>query len=259
MLTPNSQARRAIPAVDTLLKAPAFGPLIHDFGRSMTLECLRGVLSEQRRRLALERGATAPDEDTLAAECRERLAATARPSLRPVFNLTGTVLHTNLGRALYPAEAVAAAVQAMARPVNLEYDLDGAGRGERDSHVEDWLLRADRRRGGSRRQQQRRRGASSRSTPLAARPRGGRVARRAGRDRRRVPHARHHGARRLRAARGRHDQPHAPARLRRARSAPRTARADEGACQQLRDPAASPRRCSSRGAGRHRARARRCR
>ena len=141
MLNSNSQARRAIPAVDTLLKAPAFETLLVEFGRPLVLDCLRNLLAEQRRRLAGERGATAPGEETLAAACRERLATAARPSLRPVFNLTGTVLHTNLGRALYPAEAVAAATQAMARPVNLEYDIDGAGRGERDSHVEDRLLR----------------------------------------------------------------------------------------------------------------------
>ncbi|VTU32744.1 L-seryl-tRNA(Sec) selenium transferase [Variovorax sp. SRS16] len=141
MLTSTSPARRAIPAVDALLKAPAFEALARDFGRPSVLACLRQLLAEQRRRLAAERAATAPDEESLAAECGERLAAAARPSLRPVFNLTGTVLHTNLGRALYPAEAVAAATQAMLRPVNLEYDVDGAGRGERDSHVEERLLR----------------------------------------------------------------------------------------------------------------------
>ncbi|VTU27504.1 L-seryl-tRNA(Sec) selenium transferase [Variovorax sp. PBS-H4] len=141
MLTSTRQARRAIPAVDTLLKAPAFQALASEFGRPRILDCVRNLLAEQRRRLSGERAAAAPDEETLAEECRARLSAAARPSLRAVFNLTGTVLHTNLGRALYPAEAVAAATQAMARPVNLEYDVDGAGRGERDSHVEDRLLR----------------------------------------------------------------------------------------------------------------------
>jgi L-seryl-tRNA(Ser) seleniumtransferase len=136
-----SPARRAIPSVDALLKLPAFGALIAEFGRPPVLDCLRTLLAEQRRRLAQERAAVVPDEETLASECHERLAAGARPSLRPVFNLTGTVLHTNLGRALYPEEAVKAAVQAMARPVNLEYDIEGAGRGERDSHVEERLLR----------------------------------------------------------------------------------------------------------------------
>jgi L-seryl-tRNA(Ser) seleniumtransferase len=142
-MMPNAtqQARRAIPAVDALLRTSAFMALVQDFNRALVLECVRGLLGEQRRRLSVERATAAPDEETLAQECRERLTSAARASLRPVFNLTGTVLHTNLGRALYPDEAMVAAVQAMTRPVNLEYDIDGAGRGERDSHVEDRLLR----------------------------------------------------------------------------------------------------------------------
>jgi len=141
MPSSSSKARRAIPAVDTLLNAPAFAALMQAFGRPLVLACLRSLLAEQRRRLAIERSALCPDEETLGAECLVRLSAAAQPSLRPVFNLTGTVLHTNLGRALYPAGAVAASTQAMTRPVNLEYDVEGAGRGERDSHVEARLLR----------------------------------------------------------------------------------------------------------------------
>jgi L-seryl-tRNA(Ser) seleniumtransferase len=71
----------------------------------------------------------------------DRLEAAARPSLKRVFNLTGTVLHTNLGRALLPPEAVAAAAEAMANACNLEYDLAEGGRGERDDHVEAMLCR----------------------------------------------------------------------------------------------------------------------
>ncbi|HYF20016.1 MAG TPA: L-seryl-tRNA(Sec) selenium transferase, partial [Ramlibacter sp.] len=141
MLTSSSPARRAIPSVDALLQLPAFQALAAEFGRKPLVDCIRTLLAEQRRRLAADRSGAVPDEETLAAECRERLSAAARPSLRPVFNLTGTVLHTNLGRALYPREAVDAAAQAMARPVNLEYDLAGAGRGERDDHVEQRLVR----------------------------------------------------------------------------------------------------------------------
>jgi L-seryl-tRNA(Ser) seleniumtransferase len=141
MLVPSSHGRRSIPSVDALLKTLSFERLTGVFGRPQVVSCLRELLADQRGRLAQAQDAAVPDEEMLAAQCGERLAAAARPSLRPVFNLTGTVLHTNLGRALYPQEAIAAASQAMARPVNLEYDLDGAGRGERDAHVESRLLK----------------------------------------------------------------------------------------------------------------------
>ncbi|MES2482891.1 MAG: L-seryl-tRNA(Sec) selenium transferase [Pseudomonadota bacterium] len=141
MLVSSSHVRRSIPSVDALLKTTHFTRLVSEFGRPQVVACLRELLADQRRRLSQAHAAAVPDEETLAAECGERLAAAARPSLRPVFNLTGTVLHTNLGRALYPQEAIAAATQAMARPVNLEYDVDGAGRGERDAHVEARLLK----------------------------------------------------------------------------------------------------------------------
>src|SRR6476660_5637270 len=65
----------------------------------------------------------------------DALARRFPASQRPVFNMTGTVLHTNLGRAPLPPEAAAAAAQALASATNLEFDLATGRRGERDEHV----------------------------------------------------------------------------------------------------------------------------
>ena len=130
----------AVPAVDRVLNFPAIQALAGEYGRKPTLAAVRGVLDrlrEQARGGGLAVGSA--DESRLAAQVLAALEQAARPSLRPVFNLTGTVLHTNLGRAPLPEEAVARAVEVMRQPSNLEYDLAGGARGERDSLVEPLL------------------------------------------------------------------------------------------------------------------------
>lgn len=133
--------RASLPSVDRLISSAEVVRLAERYGRTLLLEAVRAVLAEQRTRLASDPGARCPADEVLAAACAARVEALLRPSLRPVINLSGTVLHTNLGRALLPEAAIAAAVEAMARPVNLEYDMDEAARGERDGHVEAWLTR----------------------------------------------------------------------------------------------------------------------
>ena len=130
--------RATLPSVDKLLAHAASPALLHEHGHSTVVAALRAVLTEARLRMADSPVPTAAsfNEDTLITLCTQRLAAAAKPHLQAVFNLTGTVLHTNLGRALLPQEAIDAVSTAMRMPVNLEFDLDSAARGDRDDLVE---------------------------------------------------------------------------------------------------------------------------
>lgn len=138
MLNDPAAARRALPSVDRLLGCPAATPLVAAYGRSRVTTILRIALEAERKRLA-QADASAYDETRFLQHCARALEQGSEPSLKPVFNLTGTVLHTNLGRAVMPESAARAVYAAMTRPVNLEFDLDDGARGERDSHVERWL------------------------------------------------------------------------------------------------------------------------
>ena len=129
-----------IPSVDRLLGRPAIASLRERHGRTQVVAALRGHLEALRARAlagALERAALG--DDAIAAAVESRLAEASRPRLGPVFNLTGTVLHTNLGRAVLPDAAVDALVGVARGPVNLEFDLAAGRRGDRDAVVDDLL------------------------------------------------------------------------------------------------------------------------
>ena len=113
------------PSVDRMANWPALAPLIECAGRPLVVEALR-AWAEARRGMA-----DVADETACARWCTARLSSLVTPSQRRVFNLTGTVLHTNLGRALLAEEAIEAAVTAMRSPTTLEYDLSGGARGDR--------------------------------------------------------------------------------------------------------------------------------
>ncbi len=119
-----------LPSVDSLLRDPGAEVLLARFGRTATLAVLRQSLDRLRRDGAFPTGAAAVLD--FAADA---LAALFAVGQRPVFNLTGTVLHTNLGRAPLPPEAAQAAAAAMAGATSLEFDLATGRRGERDEHV----------------------------------------------------------------------------------------------------------------------------
>jgi L-seryl-tRNA(Ser) seleniumtransferase len=127
-------ALRRLPSVDQVLKTEVALDAIARYGRQATVAAVRDALEEARAALlAGTRMATA--EFHLAEIAQARLDAASRASLRPVFNLTGTVLHTNLGRAVLAEEAASAALTAMRSTVALEYDLETGERGERDDHL----------------------------------------------------------------------------------------------------------------------------
>ncbi|MEE7535955.1 L-seryl-tRNA(Sec) selenium transferase [Klebsiella huaxiensis] len=129
-----------LPAIDRLLREPAFSTLLTQYGHSQTVTLLRQMLEEARE--YIRQSQALPDwSDDWLQETTRRLTQTQQSALRPVFNLTGTVLHTNLGRAIQAEAAVEAVAQAMRAPVTLEYDLDDAGRGHRDRALADLLCR----------------------------------------------------------------------------------------------------------------------
>jgi len=125
-----------LPSVDALLRAPESEVLLARFGRTALTATLRDVLSGRRmeRRFDASTGQIIEDAKTL-------LATQFAASQRPVFNMTGTVLHTNLGRSPLPPEAAAAAAAALRSATTVEFDLETGHRGERDDHVAPLLCR----------------------------------------------------------------------------------------------------------------------
>jgi L-seryl-tRNA(Ser) seleniumtransferase len=126
-----------LPSVSRLLSDTRVMALVDMHGHPVVATLARTVLAAARD--AARAGATVPDAGSLVARMIAGSDALARPRLRAVFNLTGTVLHTNLGRAPLPEEAVEALITAARCPCALEYDLDDGRRGDRDDIVGDLL------------------------------------------------------------------------------------------------------------------------
>jgi len=129
-----------IPSLDRLLNSEPFAPLRARCGHTQVTAALRADL-DRLRALALADGlsAHAVTAGAVAARVGAELARRAAPRLRSVFNLTGTVLHTNLGRAVLGEAALESVVRALKSPVNVEFDLGTGERGDRDDVVEPLL------------------------------------------------------------------------------------------------------------------------
>jgi L-seryl-tRNA(Ser) seleniumtransferase len=127
-----------LPQIQTLLALPAIAPLIARYSHAQTAVALRTVIASLRADLLAGPGADLPDFTgaPFAARIARMIEEAHAPSLRPLINATGIVIHTNLGRAPLAPQAIAAMQAAAASFSNLELDLDSGKRGARQDHVE---------------------------------------------------------------------------------------------------------------------------
>ncbi len=132
-MTGDQDIRSELPSVDRVLQASQ--DLVSRWGHQRVSEAIRAHLCDIRKAVSAQHK---PDCSIQAIHSTidMQLSALDAHGLRPVINLSGVVLHTNLGRACLPAAAAEAACQAAMFPNNLEYDLETGKRGNRDSHVE---------------------------------------------------------------------------------------------------------------------------
>ena len=129
-----------VPSVEKVMASAEFAALLNEFGRTQVLTALREALDQWR--VSAQSGSasvSALDAAQLQASVEATLRRRNQSRLRSVFNLTGTVLHTNLGRALLPDEAVQAVVKALTQPANLEFDLGTGKRGDRDDLIDELI------------------------------------------------------------------------------------------------------------------------
>ena len=139
---PATQAVRSLPSVDELLKWPDLAAAEAQLGHDIVLRAARQALQAERERRLLAgdpHPSPLPEGEgvaELAVKAAELAWRTATPSLRPVINATGVVIHTNLGRAPLCAEAIAAMQGLAAGYSNLEFDLGSGKRGDRQDHIQ---------------------------------------------------------------------------------------------------------------------------
>ena len=125
-----------LPSIDRLLLG--FDDAVEQYGHQAATAALREVIQDRRQQIIAGNSPRA-DEVSIKKAARQLLENHAVSQLRRVFNLTGTVLHTNLGRAILPAKAIEAIESVAADYSNLEFDLVSGKRGDRETHVENLL------------------------------------------------------------------------------------------------------------------------
>jgi L-seryl-tRNA(Ser) seleniumtransferase len=132
---------QTLPSIEQLLQTPRAADWIGAYGRPLTLDALRATLADARARLKSDPQAAAPENELILSDAESRLAAWTKPTLRPVINATGIILHTNLGRAPLSKATIDAMTEAAKNYSNLEFDLETGKRGSRLIHAETVLKR----------------------------------------------------------------------------------------------------------------------
>jgi L-seryl-tRNA(Ser) seleniumtransferase len=130
---------RKIPSVDFILQQEKTQPLLDSYGRELVLKSLRDILDSIRE--AVKNSQPIPNMDEIIRRTDDRMREWLKPSLLPVINATGIILHTNLGRAPLSRETLTAMRAVVEGYSNLEYDLAIGKRGSRSVHAEALLQR----------------------------------------------------------------------------------------------------------------------
>ena len=130
---------REIPSVDRLLKSPVANDMVAKYGRTLTTASIRQHLDTIRTKILVGNESHLPQDGAILHEADEWLNSFLTPTLQPVINATGVIVHTNLGRAPLSQSAIQA-MQAVAQNYStLEYDIDAGARGSRSVHAEQQL------------------------------------------------------------------------------------------------------------------------
>ncbi len=135
---PNPTLFRELPAVDELLRKPEIVALVNDHGLAVVTEASREVLAllrEEINQRLLDQSSLQIALEGIGTAVQARVVASLRPSLRPVINATGVILHTNLGRAPLGEGALEHIRETASVYSNLEFDIDAGERSKRDVHV----------------------------------------------------------------------------------------------------------------------------
>jgi len=141
MAEQTAQRLRALPSVDRLLQHARCAALLARYNHDYVTQKCREVLEQMRAEIRLAQAASGElHEDAIMGRVEARIDAESRPGHVRVVNATGTILHTNLGRALLPQAAIEAMIAVAGDPINLEYDLAAGKRGRREETLQSLLV-----------------------------------------------------------------------------------------------------------------------